>query len=373
MIPELHLHGRVTYPRSATQGLIGTALNVSVSEACGRHTIFQVTHKGKAKYAQESLRSGAPMVVDISAHKGTRRWFGYVDSVTEKDSEEFGKTTDIVGVGVTYFMKDASDYVLGTLLAAERGLIKRAGLVPIVRGPDSDKPVLSDGRSQWQVLTQSADEYGQYVFTIGTTVHVMRIADIFAMYKMEAPRLVCRGTNTVDPWSLSSFRAPVTDNVIDRQIAYGSDPLTAAVTRVESGNSMFRTYPGYVARNVQEQMSSESVLQTATASGNGHVEVVAGKPVYIDGATPGPWWLVNSVQHSFDTQKNEYTMDLSLHRTRSVMDVQEKFTAPRKNLNRVGDNGERVNLEQEPKFEYKPMILKGAMSWASQPRWRAQC
>lgn len=371
MIPELHIKGRVTYPRSATLGLVGVPKHITVLEACGRHTLFVVTHQGRAKYAQQSLRSGAPMVVDLTAHKGNRRWFGYVDSVTEKDDEQ-GKTTEIIGVGVTYFMKDRADNVLGAVLPTERDLIKQAGLVPIVRGPDSDKPVLANGRSQWQVLTNTADEYGQYVFSLGTTIHVLRAHHIVEMFKQEAPRLVWRGNDTVDPWSLATFRAPVTDNVRDHKIAYGVDPVTASVTNVESGSSMFKSFPGYVARRVQEQMSSENLLQSATAEGRGHTEVVAGKLVYIEGSHPGPWWLVDSVTHEYDVEGPNYRMSLELHRTPSVINISDEHRTPRKNLLRRGDNGESVSRENDPKLDIRPMVLSGAVSWQNRPRWRAQ-
>jgi hypothetical protein len=384
MIPSLHLRSEVRYPASVTTGFLGGATHLQVLEECGKHTIFVVRHAGHAKYAQESLRSGAPMTVSITSRKGRRRWHGYVDSVTPY--EEPGSNapyTRVVGVGLTYPLKEPTNVVAGKVRDGQRQIIRRNGLVPIVRGPDSERQMLLGGRSQWEVLAETAKEYSQYLFTTGTTVHAMQLKDIIDMYRQEAVTLVWMGgaAHSTNQFVLRQFKIPTTDNtgalgvVPDHRIAFGVDPHTARVTQREEGDSMFSRYPGYVAQsygNVVDRLSGSTVTHVAQAQGTGHIGITAGKPVFVRGSDPGPWWLVNSVCHEYDMEQNAYDMSLELHRAEDLRRLSPEVFAPERNIHRVGDFGEAVNLENEPVLYVPPQRVRGATMWREGARWRAQ-
>lgn len=376
MIPELHLRGRVRYPGSVLLGLVSVPTEISIIERVNRHVLFRVRHEGRARYAKEILHSGAPMIVSLTAHKGTRRWFGYVDSVTEK-VEDNVPHVEVIGVGVTYPMKEPVNYVLGELVTAERALIKGSGLVPIVRGPNVDKTVVAGGRSQWAVLLDAASQFNQYVFTSGTTVNVLRMHEIVETYLSESIPLAWMGTTGeyMSPWAFHSFDLVRTDNIVDRRVGYGVDPFTASVRQVDLGESMFGTYPGYVARgDVTERLSGDPIVARACAEGGGHTGVSAGKIVHVKNTDPGPWWFVERVEHRYVTKDAKYTISTDLMRTREIEKIPFKEThTPTVNTTRLGDNAERVNYENDPILTTWPTLVKGMTSWKDKARWRPRC
>jgi hypothetical protein len=381
VIPELHQTADVRYPASVTTGFLGAPLRVEVMEECGMHTLLVATHAGHAKYVSESLRSGAPMRASITARKGTRRWYGYVDSITETVDENSAPMTNVIGVGLTYPLKNPANNVVGKVLDAERRLIRSAGLVPIVRGPQVDTNVMIAGRSKWAVLAETAQAYSQYLFTTGTTVHVLQMKDIIELYQQEAVTLIWAGAARAQPFYLRNFKIPQTDNtgalgvVEDHRIGYGVDPHTARVTMLEEGESMFARYPGYIAQSygtVVSRMSGSTVTHVATAEGPGLIGVTAGKPIFIRGTDPGPWWLVNSVCHTYDLKENDYSMSLGLHRSVDLARLSTDVFAPKRNILRVGDNGESVHLENDPILHVPDTPVRGQHSWKEAARWRAQ-
>lgn len=381
MIPELHFRSHALYPGSSVHGFVGPATRVEIIEETGKHTLFLVRHEGHAKFARESLRSGAPMRVGITARKGTRIWHGYVDSVTPAETADNMPYTNVVGVGTTYPMKEPAVSVLDGVVDSERRLIKRAGLVPIVRGPEDARQVLVAGRSQWEVLTETAAQYSQYVFATGTTVNVLQLKDIIDLYQQEAVTLVWSGSagHMTSPYALRRFRIPQTDNtgglglVEDRRIGFGVDPLTARVTVRDEGTSMFPRYQDFIARsfsNVADRFSGSTVSHQAEAEGRGHIGVTAGKLVFIRGSDPGPWWLVQRVSHVFESESNEYEMRLSLLHSADLKNMPKEVFAPQRNIHRKGDSGENVALEMEPMLHIGKRLVKGSVSWQDSPRWR---
>jgi hypothetical protein len=369
VIPLIHLKGRAWYPESDISGIVRRPTNIQIMERVNRHTIYVVRHEGRAEHVGETLRSGSPMVVDLTAHKGTHRWFGYVDSLTERMGE---KTyyTDITGVGLTYPMKEGSHQTYTTLLEAERLIIKQAGLVPIVRGPKSDKPVLSSGRSMWSTLVETAEPFNQYVFSTGTTLNVMPVVDIIEMYAQEAYTL---NYHQADEWALNRFEAPRSDNVTTKQVGFGVDPLKAGVRSAETADAMFTSYPSVSVRTgILEQLDVDAIINTAIAEGGGNTAIHAGMLVYVQNVTPGPWWWVTAVTHEFSVVGGTYRMCLELARTRSVAKMSREEAPPTRNLTRVGDFLERVNLEYNPTLVKGDTFVKGATTWKTSPVWRPQ-
>jgi hypothetical protein len=65
-------------------------------------------------------------------------------------------------------------------------------------------------------------------------------------------------------------------------------------------------------------------------------------------------------------------MRLELARTRSVAKMVREETPPTRNLTRVGDFLERVNLEYSPTLVKGDTFVKGASTWKTSPVWRPQ-
>ena len=369
MIPLIHLKGRTWYPESDLSGIVRRPTRIQVLERVNKHTIYVVRHEGRVEHIGETMRSGSPMVVDLTAHKGTHRWFGYVDSLTERMGD---KTyyTDVTGVGLTYPMKEASLLSYPSLMEAERQIIKQSGLVPIVRGPASDKPVISSGRSLWQTLVESAEPFNQFVFSTGTTLNVMPVKDIIEMYAQEAYTLKY---HQADEWALQRFEAPRSDNVTTKQVGFGLDPLKAGVRQAETQDAMFTSYPTVAVRTgIIDQLDVDAIINTAIAEGGGNTAIHAGMLVYVQNVTPGPWWFVTAVTHDFSVVGGTYKMCLELARTRSVAAMTRENLPPTRNLTRKGDYLERVNLEYSPTLVRGDTFVNGTASWKTRPLWRPQ-
>jgi hypothetical protein len=383
MITDITVRGGVYFPKAITTGLIKKAVRFKIIEECNRHTLFQVTFAGHPKY-QESFKSGQPMRLLLTSQRGgTRTWHGYVDNFEVAREDDLGPVTKVIGVGVTYPMKQPNDAVLDNkVLDAERSLIRGFGLTPLVRGKDVNRQTLMSGQSAWKTLTDMAKTFDQYVFATGTTINVLQMSEIMNLYYMEAVELTWKGVQGEfrDQDTLRKFQGKIGDNASslglleDRKISHGVDPVSARVTRVDSGTSMFPSYRHSIARspqNVAAQISGPTVLRKAEAEGRGHGGVVAGKIVKIKGAPPYPYWFVSKVMHNYDLKSGTHDMEMELFQTRE-MELPYAPNVAQRNVLRTGDGTSCVCKEHLPTLiEINSVMVDGTHDWANGFRWQA--
>lgn len=395
--PRLVSRTAISYPGSDVTGADMTRVKVSVTEEVNKHTLMSVEHAGVFAYYQDTLRSGSPLRVDtwMPLH-GSRSWYGYVDSVVPNgevqtdrgDQASSGLTTEVVGVGITYPLKETSQRVWESTSYSSvvTDLANRAGLVAYTDQDDQLQTIPQGGMSGWQLVNHLGAMSGRLAFTTGSTLNWMRPDSILEAFSGSAPRL--RYATTVQehgryPGSLRLFEQEWSDNNShtgqwSTEVSLtGVDPVTGVVAQSTVGQGMFARYLDETARSLgtvglkAEGTAVASMPMSARIAGVGNPYVAAGRPVYVRKGDFGQWWLVEKVTHTFDAALKSHWMEASLVSSDSFP------TAPPSGFPKV-DRSRRVSgaclcREEEPALTSgSPSLVFGAGNWGSLPRWTAR-